>query len=192
MRASWTFADRSGVGALAAFVIWVVTIALIYAFMLSQGQSGALTGIVRVSGLRTVTFVGQSAIAEASYVLRHPPKDGSIVLENIRNGGTDGFVHDPAATKQLYADDIATGRLEIGPVDFTVARRPAKEGDPYQIDLHTRITTRFAGVKITRVIRRRVLGELCQVRALLGPSRGQVVLATLALQDPPLFEVIEP
>lgn len=192
MHASWRCADRRGVGALAAFVIWVVTIALIYAFMLSQGQSGALTGIVRVSGVRTVTFAGQSAIAEASYVLRNPPKEGSIVLENIRNGGTDGFVHDPAGTKKLYEEDIAAGRLEIGPVQFTVAGRPAKEGDPYQIDLHVRVTTRFAGAKLSRLIRRRVLGQLCQVRGLIGPSKGKVVLATLALQDAPLFEVIEP
>lgn len=192
MRASPTCTDRRGVGALAAFVIWVVTIALIYAFMLSQGQSGALTGIVRVSGLRTVTFAGQSAIAEASWFLRHPPKDGSIVLENIRNGGVGGFLHDPVGTKKLYEDEVQSGRLQIGPVQYSVAKVPAKDGDPYQIDLAVRVTSRFVGTSITRMIRRRVLGEVCRVRALNGPSKGKVVLASIALQDRALFEVVEP
>ena len=124
-------------------------------------------------------------------MLRHPPKGGSTVLEAIRGGGSSGDVHDPAGTKKLYAEDVDAGRLEIGTVRYEVASRPAKEDDPFQIDLVVRVTTKFAGVKLTRQIRRRVLGEICQVRSLLGPSQGKVVLTTLAIHGRPLFEVVE-
>lgn len=191
MRASWNISNRRGVGALAAFVIWVVMIALIYAFMLGQGQSGALAGIVRVSGVRTVVFAGQSALAEASYQLRHPTSGTSTVLESIRTGSAGGNVMEPDGTRKLYEEDVQAGRLEIGTVQYAVASKPAKDRDPYQIDLTVRVTTKFAGTKITRLLRRRVLADLCQVRAMLGPSKGQVVLVSLALQGRPLFEVVE-
>lgn len=175
-----------------AFVAWVVTIALVYALMLGQSQSGALTGVVRVSGMRTVIFAAQSALAEASYVLRHPSNGKSTVLEGIRNGTDSGPVHDPTATRKLYAKDVEAGRLTVEKVQYKVAKRPAKAGDPYLIDLTVRVTTVFAGTRITRQLRRRVMGELAEVHALLGPSRGKVVLAALSIHGRALFEVVEP
>ena len=113
------------------------------------------------------------------------------MLEGIRSGTAAGDAHEPEETRKLYEDDIKDGRLVIEPVKYAVAAKPAKEGDPYRIDLTVRVTTRFAGVTITRQLRRRVLGELCQVRALLGPSKDKIVLVSLALQGRALFEVVE-
>lgn len=175
-----------------AFVIWVVTIALVYALMVGQSQSGALTGVVRVSGMRTVVLAGQSALAEAAYVLAHPTDGASTVLEAIQGGTASGVAHQPDATRQLYDVDVKAGRLTIEPVQFAVAKKPAGAGEPYHIDLTVRITTVFAGTKISRQVRRRVLGEIFEIRCHLGPEQGELLLATLAIQGRPLFEVVEP
>lgn len=175
-----------------AFVIWVVMIALVYALMVGQSQGDALSGIVRVSGLRTVVLAGQSALAEADYVLRHPRDGQATVLEGMRGGSSTGVAHDPAGTRKLYDEDVAAGRLNIEPVQYAIAHKPSKPRDPWHIDLSVRVTTTFAGKTITRRLRRRVLGEVCEVRAQLGPSRGRVVLVALAMQGRPLFEVVEP
>jgi hypothetical protein len=192
LRASSICRNRAGIGAMVAFVLWVVTIALVYALMVGQSQSGALTGVVRVTGMRMVVLAGQSALAEASYVLRHPSNGKSTVLEGMRTGSAAGKAHDPTATRKLYTAEVSAGRLTVEPVMYEVAKRPAKDGDPYLIDLTVRVTAVFAGVKITRQLRRRMLGELAQVHALLGPSAGKVVLAALSVHGRPLFEVVEP
>lgn len=192
MRASSISTDRAGIGAMVAFVLWVVTIALIYALMQGQAQSGALTGVVRVNGLRTVVLAGQSALAETSYVLRHPPDGGSNVLKGIEGGSASGQAHDPAATRLLYEDDVNAGRLTIEPIKYEVALKAPKPSDPWHIDLTVRVTNVFAGTKITRQLRRRVMGFVHEVKEIEGPKKGTVIFAALSIRGDPLFEVIEP
>ena len=71
--------DRRGLGAIFAFVLWVLAIALIYALSQSQAQSGALTGVARVAAMRAVVFAGESALEEASHVIRNPSGETSTV-----------------------------------------------------------------------------------------------------------------
>ena len=174
------------------FVIWVLMIALVYALMVGQSQGDALTGVVRISGQRLAVLAAQSALAEASYALRHPGSGKSTVLESIRGGSASGDAFDPVGTRQLYDTEVAAGRLKIESVQYAVSQRPAKPNALYQIDLTVRATATLAGKSFTRKLRRRMLGEICEVKAVLGPSKGKVVLATLAVQGRPLFEVVEP
>lgn len=183
---------RRGMGAMVAFVIWVVTIALIYALMSGQAQSGALTGIVRVSGLRMVILAAQSALAEASYVLRYQPEGGSPVLKGIKNGSDAGDAHDPAATRELYKKEVDERRLTLEPVRYKVMLKGARPQDPWHIDLMVRSTYIFAGTKITRQIRRRILGHVYEIKGVEGPSKGKTVLTALSIRNDVLFEVVEP
>lgn len=193
MRASWT-ADRRGIGALVAFVAWVVTLALLWALIASQAGGNALTGVVRVGGIRMAVLAGQSALAEASYVLRHPPEGGSLVLTGIHQGTSSGEAHDPAATRALYEDDVKAGALDIGKVQYEVVHRgpEAKPSEAWLIDLTVRVKVTFAGTPVTRRLRRRFLGRVCRVKSLLGPKKGQVVLTSLAVEGRPVLETIEP
>ena len=183
---------RRGIGAMVAFVMWVITIALIYALMSGQAQSGALTGIVRVSALRMVVLAAQSALAEASYMLRYVPEGNSAVLKEMKGGTDAGTAHDPAATKELYKKEVDEGRLVLEPVKYNVAKRSNKPEEAWHIDLTTRCTYTLAGHKVTRQIRRRVLGYLYEVKGVEGPSKGKVVFTDLSIRGDVLFEVVEP
>lgn len=189
--------SRRGMGTMAAFVIWIVVLAFLYAFMQSQAQSGALQGVARATALHTVVFAAQSALAEASHAMRHPPGGASPVLEALKGGRNSGLAHDPQATRDVWAGLVGAGRLEVDQVAYEVMARPPddKSDEPYQVDLVVRTrynagTTRAA--TLTRQLRRRHLGRLCRVTATMGPSRGKVVYTSFHLQEDPYFEVIEP
>jgi hypothetical protein len=185
-------ASRRGVGALVAFVAWVLTIAMIYALMSGQAQSGALTGLVRVTGMRTLLLAAQSALAEATFVLRHPPDGGSELLAGIQSGRDAGDAYDPVGTRQLYESDVAAGRLGIEKVHYEVALEPTQDDEPWQIDLTVRVRHTFAGTTLTRQLRRRLLARVCRVHSLSGPKEGQVVYTSLMVLGQPLTEVVEP
>lgn len=177
-----------------AFVSWIVTLALIWALMTGQAGSGAITGVVRIGGLRMAVLAGQSALAETSYVLRHPPDGGSLILSGIHQGASSGDAHDPQATRDLLKDEIETGALEIGKVKYEVAHRGAgaKPSEAWLIDLTVRVRYTLAGTAVTRQLRRRFLGRVCQIKELLGPQTGKVVFTALSLEGEPVLETIEP
>ena len=185
-------------GALVAVVLWMITMAFLWALVLSQSQSSALTGVVRVSALATVLHSARSAITEASAVLRHPPDTGSPVLKGILGGQTAGDACDPAGTRALYADDVQSGALKLEAVKYVVAHRgsvttlPGKRPDPWLIDLTARVRYAPAGTECTRQVRRRIVGDLCEIREAIGPDEGKVVFSYLIIREHPVVEVLEP
>ena len=184
--------SRRGIGAMVAFVIWVLAIALIYALISGQAQSGALNGVVRVSAMRMVVMAAQSALAEASYGLRYVPVGNSPVLNEMKNGSDAGTVRDPMVTKELYKKEVDEGRLVLEPVKYKVMKRSSKPEDAWHIDLTVRSTYTLAGHKVSRQLRRRVLGFRYEITAVEGPSKGKVVFTDLAVRSDVLFEVVEP
>ena len=80
--------DRAGMGAIVAFVIWAITLVLVYALTQSQAQGDALNGVVRATGLRTVQWAGRSALNEADYKVRRPRSSGPGIMSTIQSGGT--------------------------------------------------------------------------------------------------------
>lgn len=185
-------------GALVAFVVWVVMLALMWGLIQGQAQSGALTSVVRVSGLRTVILAGQSALAEASFVLRHPASGESNVLGAILGGSSAGTAHAPVATRELYAADVGTGALAIDDVTYRLVHRgavPRERGEvagPWLMDLSVRVTYTLAGHAFTRELRRRHVLHLCQVRAVSGSKKDTVVHTALSVHGAPLVEVVDP
>lgn len=197
MRASWT-CNRRGLGALVALVMWVLALALVWALVQSQATSNALTGAVRVSALTTLTLAAESALDEASIALRHPPDSGSPALAAMLAGRDAGEAQDPRATRELFADDVAAGTLDVGRVEYRVIHRgapsagPGKRAGTWLIDLAVRVRFRAGGVAMTRRVRRRHAARLCEVRALSGRQQDKVVYSALAVQAPSLMQVIEP
>lgn len=186
-------------GALVAVVLWMVTIAFIWALMLAQAQSAALTGVGRVGALAIVLHCGRSALCEATAALRHPPATGSPILQGMLKGQGTGDVCEPAGTRALYADEIRSGSLKIDPVKYTVVHRGAAStpqskqlAEAWLIDLSVRVHDSAAGADVTRQLVRRVVGSLCVVRERLGPQDGKVVFTELILHDSPVVEVVEP
>lgn len=203
MRA-WSNSNRRGVGAMFAFVLWIMAIAIVYALMQSQAQSGALQGVARVSGMRAAIFAGQSAIEEASYVIRHPSGDSSTVLDAMNGGGSSGTAHEPEVTRAVYqklkSEGSAPGDLTLSSVTYRmVGKCPPPADQPassvqkiaYLIDLAVKVEFKNGAVKLARTVRRRFVGYEVQVTETLGPKAGQVVARSLMLKPGYVLEVID-
>src|SRR5205085_1953212 len=127
--------------------------------------------------------------------IRHPADGAQPFTEKIEGeNAEDGEADDPVATRDAFATPIAQGVLTIEPVRFHVVTRGDKDHPekPWLIDLTVRSSYRVGSVKISRNVRRRLLGHEVIIRETLGPDKGKVVLAALSLTRTPLFEVIEP
>jgi hypothetical protein len=188
-------ARRAGGGALVAFAVWVVAMALLWGFVQSQAQSGALTGVARVTAARVVTFAAQSALEEAAYALRHPQPGADGMLDRVERGGDSGIAHDPVLTRDtLYGDPVRSGALSIGQVEFAVASRPPTQPStqPWLIDLTVRATYRAGSVTLSRQVRRRFAGRQLLFRGRLGPELDRIVLTRLELKPDVLMEVVQP
>jgi hypothetical protein len=168
-------------------------LALIYALVQSQAQRGAYTGVVRTVALRTLLFAGQSALTEAAHAIRHPPPAGSGPLGAIEGGSTSGTALEPEATRAKYKGPIDAGLLTIGPVEFDVVSRPPSlpSEKPWLIDLTVRVSYTMAGVKLSRLLRRRCVGRGYVIREIMGPRRGQVVFTALSMYGGCLVEVMD-
>lgn len=194
MRA-WSRSDarRQGLGALVAFVAWVVAIALIWALMQGSATSGALAGVIRVSGLSTLTLAGESALEEASIALRHARTDTSPVLEAIRSGADAGEAHDPRATRELFSTDVQAGVLKLEKVRYRVVNRGTDTlRDPYLIDLSVRVTFTGGSAAMTRLVSQRHTGRICHVRVVEGPRESAPIFSAFTMDRNFLLRVIEP
>lgn len=179
-------------GAILAFVIWMIAIAVIYALSQSEAQSGALTGVIRVAGLRSIQWAARSALNEAGVKLRSPGK-GSDPLAAIRSGAAPSPM-EPDATRALYEKEVARGELTIGRVtcELVGAAKKTDSEETQQIDLSVRVDYRLAGVKLSRQVRRRHTGRVYLVVMSSGPHAGETVEGAFSLDDGHLFEVMEP
>jgi hypothetical protein len=191
-------------GAMFAFVVWIVAIAIIYAFIQSQAQSGAMQGVARVSGMRVAIFAGQSALEEACYVIRHPAGASSSVLDAMNGGGSAGTAHEPDVTRAVYAklrsEGTAPGDLTLSAVSYKmVGKCPPPPDQPassaqkaaYLIDLAVKVDFQNGGVKLARTVRRRYVGYEVTVTEAMGPKAGQVIARSLMLRPGYVLEVIE-
>ena len=193
MRASSRSEARRGIGALVALVSWVIAIALIWALMQGQATSGALTGVIRVSGLTTLTVAGESALDEASIALRHPAGGKSTVLEAIRTGTDAGEADDPRVTRELFADDISAGVLKLENVRYKVVHRGANRlHDPWLIDLSVRVTFTRGSVAMTRLVTRRHTGHVCEVRICRLKGESKPVYTSFSMDRLPVMQLVEP
>lgn len=184
--------ERRGVGALVALVSWIVAMALVWALMQGQATSGALAGVIRVSGLTTLTLAGESALDEASIALRHA-SGVSSVLETIRKGSDAGEAHDPAATRELYAEDVAAGVLKLESVRYAVVRRGGDRlAEPWLVDLSVRVTFARGSATMARTVSRRCTGHLCHVRTVTWKGESKPVYTTFWLDPTPVVQVVEP
>ncbi|MBI4861100.1 MAG: hypothetical protein HY815_12715 [Candidatus Riflebacteria bacterium] len=205
MSASWTGTDRrarvrsprGGLGTVVALVLWIVAVSFIYAVIQSQAQTGALGGVARVTSLKTVTTAGQSALAEAIHVVRHPVGARSPLLEALVAGRDEGILHEPEATREAYGKATSGDKLTIEPVFYKVVSRPPtdRSTEAYQIDVSARVrhTARSSQAPaFTRQVRQRLTGRLTRVMATMGPKEGQVVYSSLYIHPDPVVEVVEP
>lgn len=179
-------------GAVFAFVAWMIAIAVIYALSQSEAQSGALTGVVRVAGLRSIQWAARSALNEAGVQVREPAK-GTRPLEPLRTGGGVSPL-EPAATRALYEKEVARGELTIGRVACETVGPPKKSDseETWLIDMTVRVDYRLGGVKLTRQLRRRHTGRAHFITMTMGPRAGQIIGGALTLDEGFLFEVMEP
>lgn len=185
--------SRRGVGALVAIVAWIVAMALIWALMQGQATSGALTGVIRVSALTTLTLAGESALDETSIALRHPASARSTVLEAIRTGSDSGEAHDPAATRDLFATDVAAGALKLEAVRYTVVHRGGDRlSDPWLVDLSVRVTFARGSSTMSRLVSRRLTGHLCHVRKVTLKGESRPIYSSFWLDPRPVVQVVEP
>lgn len=190
--------SRSGMGAVVAFVIWVISLVLIYALSQSQAQGDALTGVIRASGLRSLQWAGRSALNEVDYKVRRPHLPGSTnAMRTIQSGGTPAPT-DAVVTNELYADRIASGELSISPVELKLVTPPrAKDSkEPWFIDMSVKVTYRMGRTQLERKLRRRLVAYNQPMIVTLGPGAGAdptkgVFDATLVLQPGPMLEVME-
>jgi hypothetical protein len=195
MRASWRSERgprRAGAGVLVGFALWVVAMSLVWGFVQSQAQSGAVGGVARVTASRLLEFAGQSALEEASYALRHPAPGADDAIAKVEHSGDRGTAYDPAYTRStLYKDEIASGVLTIGAVDFEIASRPPTDPStvPFLIDLVVPVTYQAGKVSLARQVRRRFAGRQIRVKGVLGPQKGKVVYTQLILRPDVLLEV---
>ena len=191
-------------GALFAFVLWVLAIALIYALVQSQAQSGALAGVARVSALRAVVFAGESAVEEASYVIRNPSGESSGVLDAMQGGGTRGNAPEPETTRALFKhlkdENQLGGDITIGPVTYELVRKgqlpagtPENSGikPPWLVDLAVKVDYVAGPIKLARTVRRRYVAYEVKVVETMGPKAGTVVARSLFMRPEVLLEVVE-
>jgi hypothetical protein len=190
MRASWS--SRRGLGAIVAFVIWVIAITLIYAMSQSQAQSGALSGVIRAAGLRVMQWAGRSALNEVAFKVRRPASGDPAVMRAFQSG-TAPSPMDPVGTRELYRPMVDRGELVIHPVDSRLVSRPAEplSTGPWQFDFSVKVEYKLAGVKLTRQLRRRHLGRQYFTHILLGPRKGEKVPTAVSMEPDFLFEVLE-
>lgn len=185
---------RAGMGVVVLFVIWVIAIALVYALSQSQAQSGALQGVVRVAGLRSVQWAGRSALNEAAFKLTLPAASGGPDrMQQLRRGETPPPL-EPAATREVYATPIGRGEITIGDVQVRLAgAAPSPTSTaPVPIDMAVRVEYKLAGAKLSRLVRRRHIGKQFFVKMTLGPREGENIVTALSLQPGYAFEVMEP
>jgi hypothetical protein len=178
-------------GAIVAFVIWVISLVLIYALAQSQAQGDALTGVVRAAGLRTLQWAGRSALNEVGYKVRLPREGDPRIMPTIQRGGTPAAI-EAVATRELYAAAIARGEIVIGPVETRLVTpvRDMKSKEPWFIDQTVSVQYRMGRVKLERKLRRRLVAYNHPMTVTLGPGAG-VIGATLVLENRSLFEVME-
>jgi hypothetical protein len=188
---------RAGMGAIIAFVIWVVSIVLIYALSQSQAQGDALMGVVRAAGLRSLQWAGRSALNEIEYKLRRPETTGVDPMETIRSGGTPSPT-EPTFTLKMYQDQIKSGVIAIGSVDLKLVtpKRAADSKDPWYIDMTVKVVYRMGRTRLERRVRRRLVAYCQPMSVTLGPGAGEdatkgVFDATLVLEPRSLLEVME-
>lgn len=196
MAVSSTASSRRGLGTVAALVIWIVALALVYALTQSQAQSGALSSVMRVTALRTVLTAGQSALVEATHRIRHPPNGTSPLLAALLRGERAGQAHDPQAARDAFQELKLGGKLTIGAVTYEVAAAPTSldSTDPWLIDLiaEVRYTSHASrAATISRRLRRRLTGRVIRIASSLGRSAGTDVLRSLYIHPDPILEVIE-
>jgi hypothetical protein len=191
LRGSWRN-DRKGVGVVVVLVVWVVTIALIWALMQGQATSGALSGVIRVSGLTIVSLAAESALDEASIVLRNPAGESSPVLDGIKTGSGGGDAHDPTVTRELFAQESGAG-LAIEKVRYKVVHKGDEKGrDPWLFDLSVRVTFTSGNASMSRQVSRRHSGKLIHVRMQKGRRESKPILSYFTMDRSPLVQVIEP
>jgi hypothetical protein len=92
-----------------AFVLWVLSLAFLYAMVQSQTGGDAVAGAARIAHNRVAIFAGQSALEEATHVARTPVGSQPSVLDELQNGSRGGVVGDPAATRDAYGPLAQTG-----------------------------------------------------------------------------------
>lgn len=170
------------------FVIWVVAMAFIYAFSQSQAQSGALTGVVRVAGLRLLQWAARSALNETAFKLSLAAGESQMQL--LRQGQTPP-PEEPVGTKEIYAESLARGELTISPVEVKLvgAPKPPESRDTWFFDASVKVEYRLGGSKLSKTVRRRLTGRQFQVKVTLGPAT--TLPPTLVLDPGLLFEVME-
>lgn len=191
MTASWT-GDRKGQGAVVGFVIFVIAIALVYAFAQSQAQSDALTGSVRVIGLRSVHWAARSGLNEVAFRMARPPGGGTDVMRTLQQGQTPSPL-EPAATREIYAPAIERGELTISDVEVKLigGTRPADSTDPWFFDMSIKVEYRLSRAKLLRTVRRRHVARQHFVRLTMGPGAPRNIAAALVMDEGYLFEVME-
>lgn len=185
---------RRGMGAAFFFVVWVVSMAVLWAMMQSGAQGEALEAVARVTGLRLVTFAGETALEEASHSLRFPRSGGSTLLESVEGGGDTGVALDPVATRDIYANIVPAGTLTVSPVQYDVASRPPTSPStmPWLIDLSVRVTFETGSVRLSREVRRRFSGRQHVVTSRLGRRKGEVLLTSLEIRPESLLQLVLP
>lgn len=159
---------RRGIGVVFAFVIWVVTIALVFAMMQAGAQHGAIGGATRTQALRVLLFAGESALIEAASTIRRACESSSGVMKRVYAGATSGDAHDPNASRAAYQAMTDAGLLSIGPVRFETKSRlhdPAFP-DGLLIDLLVRVECAAGGQRTARTLRRRYAAKILIAMAL--------------------------
>lgn len=188
---------RRGVGAVLGFVIFVISIVLIYALSQGQAQSDALTGVVRAAGLRSLQWAGRSALNEVEYKVRRSYASGIDPMETIRKGGTPAPI-EPKFTLDMYKEQIQRGELGIGSVEMKLVtpKRADDSKEPWYIDMSVNVVYRMARTRLERRLRRRLVAYNQPMIVTLGPGAGSdptkgVFDATLVLEPRTLLEVME-
>lgn len=177
-------------GAVVAFILWIIAIAFIYALSQSQAQSSALTGVVRVAGLRLLQWAARSSLNETHFVLTLPPKDGVDRMRMLQQGQVPPPV-EPAGTRDIYAEHIARGELTISPVEVKLfgPKHPETSREVWFFDASVKVEYRLGSSKLARTLRRRFTGRQFMITFTLGPV--DPVPPALVLDPGFLFEVME-
>lgn len=182
--------DRRGMGAVVAFVLWIIALSFIYALSQSQAQSTALTGVVRVAGLRLVEWAARSSLNEVAFKLTLPPQSGVDTMRQLQLGQTPPPVA-PAGTREIYAEHIARGELSISPVEVKLfgGTKPPDSREVWFFDASVKVEYQLGSSKLVKTLRRRLTGRQFMFRVTLGPDEN--IPPVLALDPGFLFEVME-
>lgn len=180
-------------------MLWVISLALFYALMLSRASSGATVGVLRVAFRRTMLTAGRSALDEASFALRHPLDGQAPALRAMQSGGRTGTAFEPRLTRDAYRPLIDGGRLDIGAVTYQVVSRPSSDEatGPWQIDLSVGLGASVGpagGLRVTRTLTRRMHARLFRLVQRSGPAHriGRLVHSELQMEPDVIYEVSAP